>query len=331
MINSVGPHWEGNQVWLVTAIGALFAAWPIVYAMAFSGFYLAMMIILFALFLRPLAFDYRSKVDNVHWRSTMDKGLFLGSTIPPLMFGIIFGNLFIGLPFHFDEFMRPYYTGNAAALFNPFAILVSVLTLNLITMHGATWLQMRTLDSLESRSRLVAKVSAVSLLVLFISAVLWLYVGIDGYVITHMPDANSSFMPTVKEVSHQAGAWFANYQTYPWTKLIPLSGLLGCIFVFIAAHYDRSGWAFVSSSLSIIGIIGSAVTALFPFIMPSSSQLGHSLTMWDATSSLMTLKIMFWIAAFFVPIIVSYTFWTYSKMWRRLDNHFIRSNTHSSY
>jgi len=331
MINSVGPHWEGNQVWLVTAIGALFAAWPLIYAMAFSGFYFVMMFTLFALFLRPIAFDYRSKIDTPHWRNAMDKGLFLGSTIPPFLFGLIFGNLFIGVPFHFGEFMRPTYTGDFTTLFNPFAILIGILSLTLVIMHGATWLQMRTVDSLESRARMVAKASAIILVVLFATAGIWLYLGIDGYVITHMPDANLSFTPDAKQVSHQAGAWFLNYTTYPWTKLIPTLGFLGCVLVFIAAHFDRPGWAFFGSSLAIIGIISTAAASLFPFIMPSSSQLGHSLTIWDATSSLMTLKIMFWIAAFFVPIIISYTCWNYSKMWRRLDTHFILNNTHSSY
>lgn len=331
MINSVGPHWEGNQVWLVTTIGALFAAWPLVYAMAFSSFYFMMMLVLFALFLRPIAFDYRSKIDDPAWRSTMDKGLFIGSTVPPLIFGLVIGNLFIGVPFHFDDTMRPFYTGSAVDLINPFGILTATTTLALVVMHGATWLQMRTVDSLESRARMIAKYSAIIVFILIGAAGTWLYFAIDGYLITTMPEANDSFTPMSKTVVSQSGAWFNNYQLYPWTKLAPAASLLGCILVYFAAHHDRSGWAFIGSCITIIGIVSAAAIALFPFVMPSSSTLSHSLTIWDATSSFMTLKIMFWLAVFFVPIIVIYTTWTYRKMWRRLDNHFILNNHHSSY
>ncbi len=331
MINSVGPHWEGNQVWLVTAIGALFAAWPIVYAMAFSGFYFMMMIILFALFLRPLAFDYRSKIDQPAWRATWDRGLFIGSTVPAFVFGLIVGNLFIGVPFHFDEFMRPYYTGSFLALIHPFAILTGILTIAMTVMHGAAWIQMRTVDSLESRARLVAKITALIVFALFAVIGLWIAFGIEGYHIDMMPDPNSSFTPDAKQVSLQNAGWLNNYQHYPLTQLVPLFGFISCLLVFISAHFDRPGWAFLSSSLVIISIISTAAIALFPFIIPSSSTLAHSLTIWDATSSETTLNVMFWVAAFFVPIIMAYTTWTYRKMWRKLDTHFILNNHHNSY
>jgi cytochrome d ubiquinol oxidase subunit II len=331
MINTVGPHWEGNQTWLVTAIGALFAAWPLVYAMAFSGFYLLMMITLFALFLRPLAFDYRSKIDNTFWRSMWDKGLFIGSTVPPLMFGLAFGNLLQGVPFYFDEVMRVYYTGSFIDLVNPFALLTALISLTMIIMHGAVWLQMRTLDSIEYRSRLVAKVSAIILPVLFAIAGVWVYAAIDGFVITSMPGGTESFIPQAKQVSHQAGAWLINFQNYPWLTLIPFSVFFGVTVVYFCADNDQAGWAFIGSSIALVGIILTAGVSMFPFIVPSSSIANHSLTIWDATSSLLTLKIMFWIAMIVVPIIIGYSFWTYRKMWRRLDSHFILSNQHSTY
>ncbi len=331
MLNTVGPHWEGNQVWLVTAGGALFAAWPIVYAMAFSGFYLAMMITLFALFFRPVGFDYRSKLTNSRWRTTWDWALFAGSTIPPIIFGVAFGNLLVGVPFHFDDLMRPNYTGTFFQLLNPFSLLAGVISLTMIIMHGATWLQMRTLDGLEARARGVAKLSSIVLIVLFATAGIWLATSIEGFVIDYMPDGNTAFTPDQKLVSQQAGAWLANYQHYAWMMLAPIAGFVGAIVVYFSAHNDRAGWAFMGSSLAIIGIILTAGFSLFPFLMPSSSDLNSSLTMWDATSSLLTLKIMFWVAVIFVPIIAVYSFWTYRKMWRQLDIHFIRNNQHSTY
>jgi len=331
MLNTVGPHWEGNQTWLVTAGGALFAAWPLVYAMAFSGFYLAMMITLFALFLRPLGFDYRSKLTDTRWRSSWDWGLFIGSTVPPIIFGVAFGNLLLGVPFHYDELMRPYYTGSFLQLLRPFAILTGVVSLSMFVMHGAVWLQMRTLDGLEARARNAAKIASLVVIVTFAAAGIWLTMSIDGFVIDSMPDANSAFTPELKHVSQQAGAWLTNYQTYPWMMFAPIAGFVGAVFVFISSHFNRSGWAFIASSLAIVGIILTAGFSMFPFIMPSSSDMNSSLTIWDATSSLMTLKIMFWLSVFFIPLISAYSFWTYRKMWRRIDVHFISNNQHTTY
>ena len=331
MLNTIGPHWEGNQVWLVTAGGALFAAWPIVYAMAFSGFYLAMLITLFALFFRPVGFDYRSKLVNSRWRNGWDWGIFIGSAVPSIIFGVAFGNLLVGVPFHFDEFMRPTYTGSFFQLLNPFSLLVGIISLVMVVMHGATWLQMHTLDTLESRTRDMAKLSALLLMVLFAAAGIWLTFGINGFIIDQMPDANSVFTPDQKMVSQQAGAWLNNYQIYPWMILAPIAGFTGALVTYLSSNNDRAGWAFVGSSVAITGIILTAGFSLFPFVMPSSSDLNSSLTLWDSTSSLLTLKIMFWVAVFFVPIIILYSFWTYRKMWRRIDTHFIRNNQHSSY
>lgn len=331
MLNTVGPHWEGNQVWLVTAGGALFAAWPLVYAMAFSGFYLAMMLTLFALFLRPVGFDYRSKIDNPRWRRSWDWGLFVGSVVPPIIFGVAFGNLLQGVPFYFDEFMRPNYTGGFFQLLNPFALLAGVISLLMVIMHGAVWLQARTVDSLEWRVSRVAMVSSVALFVLFTVAGFWVAKGIDGYVITLMPDAGSSFTPEMKQVMTQSGAWMHNYDLYPWMMWAPITALLAMAGVFVASRARKSGLAFISSSLALTGVILTAGFSMFPFVMPSSTDVNSSLTLWDATSSELTLKIMFWVAMVFVPIILIYSFWTYRKMWRRLDLHFIRDNQHSTY
>jgi cytochrome d ubiquinol oxidase subunit II len=167
--------------------------------------------------------------------------------------------------------------------------------------------------------------------VLFAAAGLWLYFGIDGYVINYMPDPNSAFTPDQKLVSIEAGAWLANYQLYQWMMLAPAAGFAGALLVYIAANSDRSGIAFMGSTVSIAGIILTAGFSLFPFVMPSSTDLNSSLTLWDSASSELTLTIMFWVSMFFIPLIAAYSFWTYRKMWRRLDSHFIRNNEHTTY
>jgi cytochrome d ubiquinol oxidase subunit II len=331
MLNTVGPHWEGNQVWLITAGGALFAAWPLVYAMAFSGFYLAMLLTLFALFLRPVGFDYRSKLPNPNWRNSWDWSLFVGSVVPPVIFGVAFGNLLQGVPFHFGEFMRPIYTGSFFDLLNPFALLCGVVSLSMIVMHGAVWLNIRTVDGLEIRSAKAAKFAAVLLIVSFAAAGYWVAQYIPGYLVAAMPDANSSFVPADKLVTTELGAWMNNYQTYPWMQAAPIVGLAGALLVYFGMVIRRAALSFVASSLSVTGVILTAGFSMFPFIMPSSTALNDSLTLWDATSSQLTLEIMFWVAMVFVPIILLYSFWTYRKMWHRLDTQFIRDNQHATY
>ena len=180
MINAVAPHWDGNQVWLITAGGALFAAWPPVYATAFSGFYLAMMLTLAALFMRPIGFDYRSKLENPAWRSNWDWALTFGSAVPPIIFGVAFGKLLQGVPFHFDALLRIKYTGSFFALLNPFALLVGVLSLLMFVSQGAAYLQMKTEGGLQKRSQTVGFIAGLGAAALFVLAGVWLNAGIDG-------------------------------------------------------------------------------------------------------------------------------------------------------
>ena len=152
MMNTIGPHWDGNQVWFITAGGAIFAAWPVVYAVAFSGFYWALLLVLFAMFFRPVGFEYRSKVQDPRWRNAWDWGLTVGGAVPALVFGVAFGNLLLGVPFTLDEFMRSTYTGSFWALLNPFALLCGVVSLLMLAMHGGTYLQMRTAGLVHERA-----------------------------------------------------------------------------------------------------------------------------------------------------------------------------------
>jgi len=315
MLNAVGPHWDGNQVWFITAGGAIFAAWPIVYAVAFSGLYWALLLVLFALFFRPVGFEYRSKIETHRWRNIWDWLLTVGGAVPALVFGIAFGNLFLGLPFTLNELMQTQYTGSFWQLLSPFALLCGVVSLTMLTMHGAVFLQLKTEDELVVRARGMALLAAFLTLTGFTIAGVWLAFGIDGYTITSLVDGNAVMTPLDKRVAIGESQWLANYEVYPLTLLAPALSLIALLttMYFTLKHY--AGRAFISSSIAVAGIICTAGFSLFPFIMPSSIDPVFSLTVWDVVSSEKTLGIMFAVAAIFVPIVLSYTAWSYYKMW----------------
>lgn len=330
IINTIGPHWDGNQVWLITAAGAIFAAWPLVYATAFSGFYWAMLLLLFALFFRPIGFEYRNKMPGTRWRNNWDLGLCLGSFVPALIFGVAFGNLFLGVPFSFDELIRSTYTGSFWALLNPFAIVCGLVSVMMLVQHGAVWLQMRAGGEVQHRSQKVASISGIVLSALLLIAGVWLYTAIPGYSISSAVIADAYSNPLTKTVV-QSDNWFGHFAQYPWLWSLPLTAVILPLLTSLLARAGRFGLAFTSSSLAISSIILLAGVTLFPFLMPSSSDMASSLTLWDATSSLLTLEVMFWVAMLFVPIILLYTVWCYVKMWRRVEPEFIEQNNVSNY
>ncbi|MDU5488656.1 MAG: cytochrome d ubiquinol oxidase subunit II [Serratia liquefaciens] len=331
MINSIAPHWEGNQVWLVTVGGAMFAAWPMVYAAAFSGFYIAMMLVLATLFFRPIGFDYRSKLESSRWRNMWDWGIFIGSFVPAVVFGVAFGNLLQGVPFYMDEYMRLFYTGNFFQLLNPFGLLAGVVSLTMLVTQGATYLQMRTSGEIHLRARAVAQISTLVMAVFFLLGGIWLVKGIDGYVITSTLNTMAESNPMRKEVAHQAGAWLINFNKYPQLWALPALGVVLPLFTVLFSRMSKDALAFVTSSLTIVCVILTAGVTMFPFVMPSSTVPNISLTMWDATSSLLTLQVMTVVAAIFVPIVLAYTSWSYYKMFGRLDKNFIENNKHTLY
>lgn len=332
IINTVGPHWDGNQVWFITAGGAIFAAWPAVYAAAFSGFYFAMLLVLFALFFRPVGFDYRSKIADPRWRNLWDWGLFISGFVPALVFGVAFGNLLLGVPFQYDDFLRPTYTGSFWALLNPFGLLAGIVSLSMLIMHGAVWLQMRAQHNIAARAQKVVAISAGVLIAAFALAGLWVSIGIHGYQVTSMPAYDALPNPLAKTVAHDGSvSWLTNYGRYPFMMLAPITAFAGALLTIFTSQSGRAGIAFITSALTMAGVILTAGFSMFPFIMPSSTQLSSSLTVWDATSSDFTLTVMFWAAAIFVPIVLAYTVWTYSKMWGRVTVEQIRDNQHSAY
>lgn len=326
VINTVGPHWDGNQVWLITAAAAIFAAWPVVYAAAFSGLYWALLLVLFALFFRPVGFDYRSKLPQPAWRNAWDWGLFAGSAIPALVFGVAFGNLLQGVPFHFDATMRSFYTGGFWALvLNPFALLCGVVSLAMLTLQGATFLAHRTEGALQARAVRAAILSGGVLAVGFIGAGFWV-AGMDGYAIKGAIDPNAVLTPLMKEVERQPGAWLANFGKVPQLWLTPGLGIAGALAAALLARAGRTLPAFVGASLSCVGVILTAGIAMFPFILPSSSDPRSSITAWDGTSSHYTLVAMLWVVLIFTPIVLAYTGWAYRLMRGKVTDDFIRAN-----
>ncbi len=331
MINAIAPHWDGNQVWLVTAGGAIFAAWPPVYAASFSGFYLAMILTLAALFFRPIGFDYRSKLENASWRSNWDWAITVGSVVPPVIFGVAFGNLLQGVPFHYDEIFRFKYTGSFLALLNPFALLVGVLSLMMFVAQGASYLQMKTKAPILQRSQRIGTITGFAAAILFVLCGIWLHSSISGYVVTSAIDTNAINSVMNKTAEIKEGAWLENFVNMPILWAAPILGVVAFLLTGLFSYAGKGAFAFVSSSLGQAGVILTCGFAMFPFIMPSSSQPAHSLTVWDATSSELTLKIMFFVACIFVPIVLGYTIWSYIKMFGRITEQDIRDNPHTLY
>ena len=330
IINTVGPHWEGNQTWFITAGGALFAAWPMVYATAFSGFYWALMAVLWALFFRPVGFKYRSMLKDARWRTTWDWALFAGSVIPAIVFGVAFGNLFLGVPFSFDNTLRSTYTGSFWALLHPFALLCGLVSAAMLIMQGAAYLAHRTEDVIQVRAIRAGSLFAVIMVVLFIIAGVWIQ-SMPGYLITSAIDGQAFPNPLAKTVVQQSGAWLTNYQRYPLLWVFPLLGVMMPLLTMLLLKTRHTLLGFISSSLAVLGVIMTAGVALFPFIIPSSSDPRSSLTLWDSVSSHLTLMVMLYVVVILLPIVVGYTSWAYSVMRGKVTKAYIRENDHVLY
>ncbi len=318
-INSIGATWEGNQVWLILGGGAIFAAWPPLYAVSFSGFYLAMFAILLALILRPVAFKYRSKRNGAGWKAGWDWALFVGGFVPSLILGVAVGNVLQGVPFRFDGDMRIFYEGSFFALLNPYALLCGLLSVAMLVMHGAAWLLVKTDGVVAERARRFGMVAALVVIVLFALGGLFLWIGIDGYRIASAIDVEGPSNPLLKTVEHSAGAWLANYGSHPWMTIAPVLGFLGAAAALLAMLGRREVTVLLFSKLAIFGIISTVGLSMFPFILPSSLDPRSSLTVWDASSSHLTLFIMLVVAVIFLPIVLAYTAWVYRVLWGKVD------------
>ncbi|CAM4340020.1 cytochrome d ubiquinol oxidase subunit II [Bordetella tumbae] len=331
VINVVGPVWEGNQVWLITAGAGVFAAWPLLYAASFSGFYLAMMLVLIALIVRPVGFKYRSKMEGTRWRNTWDLVLCASGVVAALVFGVAMGNLIVGVPFGFDSnTLRPEYHGHFYQLFSPFALLAGVLSVVMLIMHGAVVLAWRTEGAVAARARQAGRIAAVLTAALFAAGGFWVASGLDGHVVVSATNTLAASDPALKEVSVQAGAWMANFEKWPLAWIAPALGVGGALIVALLLSVRVNWLTFIVSALAVAGVILTVGLALFPFLMPSSTAPRFGLTIWDASSSHLTLWIMLLAVAFFLPIITIYTAWVYRVMRGKVTTESI-SGTPNSY
>ena len=287
MINTIGPHWDGNEVWLVTAGGASFAAFPQYYATLFSGFYLPLFLMLVALIARGVAFEFRGKLDNARWRSTWDWAAFLGSVIPALLWGVAFSNFVRGVPI--DANMR--YYSNFFELLNPYALVGGLVSLLGFTLHGAIFLTLKSGAPLADEARAIA----------------W-----------------RVWIPTVVVLVLYSMLTYS--QTDILTKLgvnpgvIPIGAVLALLLTGWLVRIKRDGWAFISMAMAIVLSVATIFLHLYPRLMVSSLNPEWSLTIQNSSSSPYTLQVLTIVALIFVPIVLVYQGWTYWVFRKRITH-----------
>ncbi len=333
-INTVGPVWEGNQVWFILGGGAIFAAWPPLYAVSFSGFYLAMFVVLAAFIVRPVAFKYRSKRDGAAWRSAWDWALFASGAVPALLFGVAVGNVIQGVPFHFTDDLHTIYEGvwyaKFIGLLDPFSILAGLVSLAMLVMHGAAWLTVKTEGPVQARARAIGSVAALAAVGSYALAGLWLAIGIGGYRILGEVVTDGPSNPLHFEVARTA-SWLSAYAERPWIAVAPAMGIAGGLLTWAGLRAGREVSTLLASKMAIFGVISSVGLTMFPFIMPSSSDPQSSLTVWNASSSHLTLFIMLVCTVIFMPLILAYTAWVYRVLWGKVTERDVTENTQTVY
>ncbi|MFJ8816649.1 cytochrome d ubiquinol oxidase subunit II [Amycolatopsis thermoflava] len=273
MINSIGPVWDGNEVWLLVAGGATFAAFPLWYANLFSGFYLPLLIILAALIVRGVAFEFRGKLDSTEWRRGWDVAIFAGSAVPALLWGVAFGNIVRGVPLDAGH----HFTGSFFDLLNPYALLGGLTTLSVFALHGAVFLALKTDGDVAGRARRLVRGLGVAAILPAGAFLLW------------------------TQLAHGQG----------WTWATTAVAALGLVAAIAMTGQRRDGWAFAFTALAIVATTATLFGSLYPDVLPSTTDAANSLTTTNAASTPYTLKIMTWVAVAFTPIVLLYQGWTY--------------------
>lgn len=328
-LNTIAPHWDGNQVWFILGGGAIFAAFPLLYATAFSGLYIVMLLLLWTMILRPLGFEYRSKLPSQTWRNVWDWALVVSGAVPMIIYGAGMGNMLLGVPFHFNWDLTSYYTGNFLSLLNPFAVLCGFLSLSLSAYMGSAMLMGRAEKGpLWNRARGAAMVGVIAALVLFSIGGLWVS-HLQGYRLVHAPTPGVAQTPLQQTVELVDGAWFDNFHAHPVLWMVPMLGYIGMVLGLFAIRGGRSTLAWWCGALAWIGVIGTSGVSLFPFLMPSSSDPSQSLTLWNAVSSRNTLIWMSGWTAVFMPAILAYTSWAFYVMRGKVKAQHVESDPHA--
>jgi len=334
VINTVGPVWEGNQVWFILGGGAIFAAWPPLYAVSFSGFYLAMFVILAAFIVRPVAFKYRSKRDSATWRNSWDWALFAGGAVPALLFGVAVGNVLLGVPFHLNDMLMPRYDGTFAikflGLLRPFALLAGVVSCAMLLMHGAAWLSLKSEGLVANRARRIGTYAGIVAIAGYALAGLWLAVGIDGFAFVGEVITDGPSNPLYTDVA-PGGSWLSAYAARPWIIAAPIMGFAGMALALRGLIAGHEVSTLLWSKLGITGVISSVGLTMFPFILPSTVDPNSSLTVWDSSSSHQTLFIMLVCTVIFMPLILMYTAWVYKVLWGKVTEADVTGNSDTVY
>lgn len=334
MLNVIAPTWDGNQTWLVFGGGAIFVIWPMVYASIFSGFYAAMMFILWSFFLRPPGMDYRSKINKYGWRRMWDWGLFISSFFPVILFGVALGNFLHGVPIHFDDiFLRPYYEGNFWGLLNLPGCFCGTVALLMVLMHATTLQYRRTEGGLKEKFKKLFYIFSVLFLCLFTITGLIIGFAVKGYVLVHSP-VNPTEHILDNMVTMQRGAWILSYAQYPWKVVAPIVAYFAVFAAMIMMRISRGTLAFWFSCLAVAGTVATAGTALFPFVVPSSLHPNQSITIWNGTSDFYTLGALFFVSLVLLTVILIYKIYVYRAVWHRkstLTIQDIEKEEHMSY
>src|SRR5699024_3028287 len=293
-------------------------AWSALYAVSFSGLYMAMMLLLVAFIVRPVAFKFRSKRPEAAWRARWDAMLCFSGIVPPLVFGVAVGNVLQGVPFHFESDLRPIYTGSFFALFNPFALLAGLVSVAMLLLHGAAYLQLKAEGITAKRAQKYGAAMGVLALVLFAIGGVWISKMTGFQIITEM-DPNGPSNPLRKEVVEVTGFWMENFKQYPLLWIAPIAGLAGVLLSTLSLLAGRGALSFIGSTVGVTSITATVGLAMFPMILPSSSHPSHSLTVWDASSSHTTLGIMLVSTIIFLPLVLMYTAWVYKVLWGKVS------------
>lgn len=306
-----------NQLWLILGAAATFAAWPLLYAASFSALYFAFWTVLFASILRPAGFGLRNLLIASRWRNAWDWALCVGGIVAALLLGIAFGNLFPGIPFHFDAAQRVIHTDKFLELITPFTLLCAVVSLSMMVLHGACYAAKRIDEPAARRARHAGIAAAGFFVIAFIAAGVFVIFLLEGYRAPGAIDPSGAANLAGKAVWLSPGAWLDNYIKWPLMWGAPLTALLSALFScwLLLLRWTRA--AFAASCLVSAGTIFTAGFALFPFLMPSSDNARHSLTVWDASSSEQVLRITLVLATALIPLILSCVVWRLLALRRR--------------
>ncbi|MFV9875865.1 MAG: cytochrome d ubiquinol oxidase subunit II [Rickettsiales endosymbiont of Dermacentor nuttalli] len=330
LMNSIATVWEGNQVWLITGAASIFAAWPAIYALVFSGFYYAMLLVLLALVLRPVGFDFRNKIDNDTWRKVWDICLFISGFVPTLVFGVAVGNVLLGIPFLFDDSLRVIYRGTFLGLFTPFSLFCGCVSLLMVIMHGAVYLTLKTESIIANRCKKIVYIVSCLLVILFIYGYFWVH-NLPGYILEGSYIEHGPSNPLYKMAMVKIGAWLDNYDRYPLFKVVPIIAVITLGLTALLVYLRKEKLSFITSSIALACIVGTVGLSMFPFIVPSSISPASSLTVWDTSSSRATLYSMMLAVMFFLPIILLYTAWVYKMVKGKISVEYIEQNQKTLY